>query len=236
MAVTLPVTATLKVEFATLAPITFTGSGSVVANGSGPGGHLASLAVPAGLVGGAATLVVTDPAAAPIRGFQVSVANAAGAAAETAGGKLSGSIGLPGYLKTCLFGTGGCAGATANLTVPLTPVGAGGFGFETGAVNLTVFGAPWTTGTVAIGATSLPGLTRMGFAQGPASAPSSTAQPGGVVQLVTPIFVRTNTCCNDPVPAFATLTLHFVPEPTTLVLLGTGAAALAMAGRRRAQP
>ena len=91
----------------------------------------------------------------------------------------------------------------ANLTVPLTPIGAGGLASETGALNITVFGAPWTTGTVAIG--------------------------------VTPIRIRTNSGVDDPVPGFMTLTLHFVPEPTTLVLLGTGIAALAMAGQRRAQ-
>jgi hypothetical protein len=37
------------------------------------------------------------------------------------------------------------------------------------------------------------------------------------------------------VPGMATLTLHFVPEPGPLVLLGAGVGALAPAGRARSR-
>jgi hypothetical protein len=63
-----------------------------------------------------------------------------------------------------------------------------------------------------------------GFAHGPASLTSSTAQPSGVVQLVTVSKVYTSLTGAFPeVPLIGVLTLHFVPEPGTLLLLGSGA-------------
>jgi hypothetical protein len=93
---------------------------------------------------------------------------------------------------------------------------------------VTVVGAPWTTATAAVGA-----LTQMGFARGPASLASSTAQASGEIQLVTPVLILNNLGAATTIPAFATLTLHFVPEPTTLALLGGGIAFLAGAGHAR---
>jgi hypothetical protein len=73
----------------------------------------------------------------------------------------------------------------------------------------------------------------MGFAHGPASATSSGAAPSGSVRLVTPIFIVTNIPADNTMPGFATLTLHFVPKPTVLLLLGVGIAGLAARGRLR---
>ena len=95
---------------------------------------------------------------------------------------------------------------------------------------MTVVGAPWTTGTAFAGT-----LSAMGFAHGPASLTSSTAQISGSVRLVTPIFISTNIAGSSVIPAFGFLTLHFVPEPGTLVLLGSGIAGLVAFGRRRAR-
>ena len=95
-------------------------------------------------------------------------------------------------------------------------------------VNVTVAGAPWTSGTVAIGAS-----TAHGFSHGPASHTSSTARASGVLQLVTPIFISTNLAGDfSAVPAFGVLNLHFVPEPATLVLVGAGLLVTAAIGRR----
>ncbi len=73
----------------------------------------------------------------------------------------------------------------------------------------------------------------MGFAHGPASATqSTTAQPGGVLSLVTPVFISTPFLSIPIVEAFSRMTLHFVPEPSTLLLLGSGIVALLALGRR----
>jgi hypothetical protein len=52
--------------------------------------------------------------------------------------------------------------------------------------------------------------------------------------LISPVFVRTNLA--GDIPSFATLTLNYVPEPSTLLLVGAGLAGLALRGRRRHQP
>jgi hypothetical protein len=72
----------------------------------------------------------------------------------------------------------------------------------------------------------------MGFAHGAASGTASTAAASGTIQLVTPIFVSTSVAFNPIFPSFATLTLHFVPEPTTLGLAAGGIALLGVAARR----
>ena len=72
-----------------------------------------------------------------------------------------------------------------------------------------------------------------GFAHGPASNHSSTALPSGVVQLVTPVLVQTNLAGNEVIALFGILTIHFTPEPGTLLLFGAGVAGLATFGQRR---
>ena len=114
--------------------------------------------------------------------------------------------------------------AVANLAVPLSPVGQGGFAQVTAAVNLTVIGAPWTTGTVQIGT-----VTAMG-ARNPAS---SSGAASGTVSLVSPVFVSTNIAPSAVVPVFAIMSMHFVPEPGTLALFGAGLVGLVAHGVRR---
>jgi hypothetical protein len=71
------------------------------------------------------------------------------------------------------------------------------------------------------------------FAHGPASLTSSTAQPSGVLQLVTATKVFTSLTGAFPeLPVTGVLTLHFAPEPGALMLLGSVVAALAVLARR----
>jgi hypothetical protein len=223
------VSGTLRIDLG-VSPFGFEVSvaGTATLNGSGGDLHLGALSLPPGIASGSAELVFTDPASDPIDGLLVAVANAAGSFAPTAGG-FGGVMPLPGLLRLCLFGT--CDSAVANLSVPLTPVGAGGtLVVATGMGNfLTVTGAPWTTGTVTPVPT-FPTITGMGFRHGPASASSSTAANSGALQLVTPIRFRASFGTVDT-PGLGRLTLHFVPEPAGGVLVAIGACLVA-AGRR----
>jgi hypothetical protein len=103
-AAVLPFTGSLSIDFAVppganpLPPVTVLGTG--VATASGPGSHLATLALPASPFATTGLLVpVTDPAAAPaFLGFILTVHNGAG---TVMGG--SGRIPLVGLLRDCLF-------------------------------------------------------------------------------------------------------------------------------------
>jgi len=212
----------ISISIAGLSPAQLPGSGTATINGSGGGTHINTLAVPAS----AFTidhfiLPVTDPGAAPIKGIQVTAANAAGAF-NNAGGPLHGTMAINGATKVCLFGP--CSAAVANISVPLNVAGVGGSATVNAAVALTVLGAPWTTGTAQIGT-----VTQMGHV----SPVSSTGMASGTVSLVTPVFVSTNIGASAVVPVFALLNLHFVPEPGTLVLLGAGITGLVSYGRTR---
>jgi hypothetical protein len=212
----------ISIAITGLTPAQLPGSGTATINGSASGGHINTLDVPAGAFAITGfVLPVTDPGAAPIKGVQVTAANAAGAF-NNSGGNLGGSMPINGSTKVCLFAP--CTAAVANISVPLNVAGSGGSAFVSAAVNLTVVGAPWTTGTASIGT-----ITQMGGA-----APvSSTGMASGTVSLVTPVFVSTNIGASAVVPVFALLNMHFVPEPGTLVLLGAGIAGLISYGRTR---
>ena len=58
-----------------------------------------------------------------------------------------------------------------------------------------------------------------------------TAGGAGTLVLVTPIHIFTNQAPGG-LAAFGVLTLTYVPEPGTLLLLGAGVVALALRGRR----
>jgi hypothetical protein len=147
-------------------------------------------------------------------------------ARNTAGG-FGGGIRVLGVVRVCLFApVGACPGAPgADVFIPLAhaTVGTGGSFYDGavgwqgtwagpagGGVNLTVRGAPWTTGTVNAGG----GLTAMGFAYGPLSQTGTTARAGGRLNFVTPIFISTSLPAVPLFPAIATLDVTFTADPT----------------------
>jgi hypothetical protein len=111
-------------------------------------------------------------------------------------------------------------------------------------IKISIEAAPWTLKTVTVldhitttgkqNQTFTP-VTWAGFAHGPASMTTNTAQPSGVVQLVSPTQVTTNLPLgsNVKVSSGVVIKVHFVPEPGLLLLLGSGVAGLALLGRAR---
>jgi hypothetical protein len=108
-------------------------------------------------------------------------------------------------------------------------------------VFLTVEGQPWTIhkamvdyDTFTPSGTGTGMLTETGFAHGPTMSPASTAVPGGVVQLVSGVQVTAlGLNNNSQAGQVGILTITFTPEPTRFLLLGAGAAATLLLGRRR---
>jgi hypothetical protein len=225
---TLPFTGTLSLTFTFLPAPPVQGSGVATVGDSG-GSHLISFGLPASAFSIAGAVApVTDPAAAPIKGLQLSVHNDVGA---FSGGPLGGIMPLSGLMRVCALRACSNTVSVANLSVPLSVVGVGGYvtvppPSGTATVRVTVQGAPWTAGVAAVGT-----ITKQGFEHGPASATSSAAQASGAVRLVTPIFIAADYPGFNYLPSFATLDIHFVPEPSTLLLLGGGIAGLVMLGR-----
>jgi hypothetical protein len=235
-AATLDFAGQLSFGLGTLPALEIPGAGSATVNGSGGGVHLNSLALAGGTFGPVnASLPVTASATVQSVRF-TGLVNAAGSFSFPSGG----TMGIDGNAKICLF-KGKC---DSFVGVPLTGgIGIGGTQIIGGTVALTLQHQPWVaTGfapvTIHNGDTSVQtGATigiPAGFQHGPASGTSSTAQASGVVQLVTVTRAFTSLTGAFPeLPVFAVLTLHFVPEPGTLLLVGSGVAGLVLFGRRR---
>ncbi len=238
------------------------GGGVATINGTNGLGHLNSLRLAAsrGNVVGTFTQIVTDPDTLANNIFAIEYDGIGGGTGTL--GPISGAaasttvltqnqLGVSGTVRLCLLNTTcnvalilNLQGTTANGQ--LFGVGIGGL-ITVGAdsnIKLSIQGAPWTIKTVTLidEITTLNEGNKLdvtvkltGFAHDPSSGTTSTAQPSGVVQLVTPSQVKTNLPLgsNADVASGQTLFIHFIPEPGLLLLLGSGVAGLALIGRRR---
>jgi hypothetical protein len=118
-----------------------------------------------------------------------------------------------------------------------------GAGDNDSAIRISVEAAPWTIKTASAidqtddntGVAAFHNVTGMGLAHGPLSFTTSTAKPGGVLQIVTPAQIRTNLSIGSAVKigVITELLVRFIPEPGLLLLLGSGVVGLAVLGRNR---
>jgi hypothetical protein len=245
------------------ASITATGTGVAVVNGAGALGHLDSLelASPAATLDG--IIPVTDPVVTQGGIVEVRITNLkatprlvggqgglfapiSGAVANTQLQLTKNTMASTGMVRICLV-YAGCNSGSLDLNVGQSVngvrTGAGIGGVITiggaGSIRISIVGAPWTVKTASVqNRTDNGGITtfkKHGFAHGPASLTSSTALSSGVIQLVTPSQTYTQGIPgnSDYQGNITWFTLHFIPEPGLFLLLGTGAAGLAILGRRR---
>lgn len=156
-----------------------------------------------------------------------------------------GTIPSTGMARLCLLAVGCASNLPLDVGKTINGVaqGGGSGGILTvgqlGTISVSILGAPYTVKTVtAFNRTDNGGIqtfTSKGFAHGPLSNTSSTGQTSGVLQVVSAahtsvVGVPGN---SDISGFFSRVLVHFVPEPELLLMLGSGALALVLLGRRR---
>jgi hypothetical protein len=216
-----------------------------------------------GHIAGTSTNFVTDPEAAGngvaaiiyegvLGGTGTFVGLSGGAASTSTGG---GIMPVQGLLKICLLSTACTEYLGLPFSLPTTVNGVPGTGIKGlgiggsgtvggyGGIRISLQWGPWTIKSTTMidqittinGSREFVTVVQKGFAHAPISTTTSTAQPGGMVQLVTPNQVATNLPLgsNDKVSASAALLIRFIPEPGLLLLLGSGIVGMALLGRAR---
>ena len=199
--------------------------------GSGTSAPAGTITLPGGWAATGPVLITLAPtAAAPLSALNIQL-TAPGPCSLTAAGGNAGGVG------------GGCGlGGTVNalvggapfLIVPFDILGQNGrltFGpygsyidaqaWTTGTATVTINGVAQTTGNA-----TTPGALSQMF-----GSDSRDAAGLGTVTLVAPAGLMST--LGGPFPLFVAMTLTFVPEPGTLLLLGSGIAGLAIIGRKR---
>lgn len=232
---------TLAVEVLGFPPLAVVGGG--VATLDGPGGAMAletlRIATSRGVVAGSAMFPITDPVvqANGIASLRASVSLGAGSFAPISGAAswaplTRGEVPVRGLVKICLLSTL-CSNFHPLLLTQATAsgpgagvkgVGIGGLVVVGGPLQFSIEGAPWTlrTATVSVataGGARVPVVTS-GFVHGAASLTGTTGLPGGALQLVTPIQVRSNQ--GAEFAGFGRLGVRFLPEPGVALLLAAG--------------
>jgi hypothetical protein len=237
---------TLDLQLGTLQPVRATTvfhGGDIILNGSvnNPGlDHLNTFTIAnPGLITGGATVPLSDPELSPLVSLRAQMTLGTGIIGQISGGAISENplspnvLPVGGVFRLCILFMGCISYIPVELTESGTRgVGIGGLvtinGFGKAGIKISAINEPWTIKTAVIA--SIPTdngfafttTSKFGFAHGPQSATSSTANQSGVVQLVAP--VRVITTLAGTTPLFAILRIH---------LFGSGVVAMGIAGRRR---
>jgi hypothetical protein len=237
---------TLDLDLGALPTFRIEGSGVATVNGTSGINHLNTLRLAGGITG-TGTVNVTDPeTTGTIPSIRLSATlGTATLSGISGGGQLNVMNTLPigGFTLVCLFDP------SCTQALPLkntknsgaTGLGVGGMltlgGFN--PIRISLINQPWTLGTVSGVNQTVDGgfktISRAGFVHGANSSNSSTATGSGVVQLITPQQVLTSgiTGNSSQLTLFASLTIHFIPEPGLLLLIGSGVVGLGLLGRSR---
>jgi hypothetical protein len=222
-AATLPATATLTVAIGTLPAAGFSG-GAPAASSAGAGG---AATLPAGSISGTFSTAISPPLLGLLDGIGV------GAPGGWPGGPASNN-------QLNFDGTTGTMGLNASayllmagasvLEIPLGVIGVGGtqmFHALT-IVSGTIQANPYQLGMITLmGALNTAAHTLTGT-----GVDNRTAGGAGTLVLVSPTNVSLGAL--GALASIATLTITYVPEPGTLLLLGAGVAGLTAFARRKA--
>lgn len=225
-AAVLPVNGTFSVALGSLGGPSLTGSNAGVAsNGFG-----STVALPTNFVSmtGTATVAINPPA---LNLSKISVMGPAGNTAGTVAGAMGNNA-----VAHLFFTSAAPAG-----DVPLKYIGGGGTGMASVAgLPVTVVGATWTN----LGVTGPGDVNTIMIMQVAAGNPvtltasaydNRTVNGAGTVQLVAPVLAKIFGGNLGNLPVVGILKLQFVPEPGTLLLVGSGVVGLVAFGRKRAR-
>jgi hypothetical protein len=218
-----------------------------------------------GHVTGTNTNIVTDPETAGngiaaviyegIQGGTGSFGNISGGAASTGAMSPNNEMPIRGVVKICLLSTACTEYLSLPFTQPTTVNGVPGTGLKGaglggmmtvggyGGIRISLQYGPWTIKTTTMidqittpgGSRVFTNKTQQGWAHAPVSTTTSTAEVGGMIQLVTPVQGASNLALGsyDKIGASALFVVRFIPEPGLLLLLGSGVAGLVFLGRAR---
>jgi len=241
---------TLALDLGALPSVAVQGSGVATVNASGGTTHLTTLYLSGGITG-TGVAIVTDPdTTGDIPSVRITATLNAGSITgiSAQGQAINGSNTLPvsGVAKICTI-LGGSQGCDFSLPLGLTKnngntgIGVGGLLtlFVGNTLLISIEAAPWTlapgSGVNQTANGAFQTLTRTGFAHGPGSNNSTTNLDSGVVQLISPQTVSSIglPANNENLSLFSSLTLHYVPEPGLILLIGSGVVGLGLLGRSR---
>ena len=183
---------------------------------------------------GVFTTSIPTSAAPPLTAIQVFVTKNAGA---TFTGATTGNVGgvllFEGVAN--VYGLDGFpSGGLPLLGVPLALGSPNTLFSAAPGVSITAIGAGWTAGAATvtgITTTTPSNATNMAGTAMATGANGLTAAGAGTLVLVTPSKIMTNIAGN--LAAFSVLTLTYVPEPGSVLLVAAAVATLAVLGRRR---